>query len=399
MIDLQSQPLLLASASIPSIGRRSREELSGLLEELSAPDKDRIFSALKEAQDALERLDVLTKAALQFEARPEKTRSPLSYELRRISPDDCVVFTKRSMLQYDMDTYKVNFSELKKLYEKEGISSERIEAIVASHDEQDLSRAVVQQIFDRAGITEDRIFILDHLSEEEIRSLVAKHTVIISLGGDDHTKAVSSYLTPRNYFLAINSDTVRSNGVITYFDRHGIDDLFNRLSLGQFLIEEWPRLEVTVKAVEDGVETIKNFPPVLSEVSIADEFSLYTFRGSAKTVRDDITVKGSGLLIATGVGSTGWFSSAGRYVYPFGRKFNRTERHAEFIVREPYGELSSGQSLVGSFDQGTEMVVRSSSKHKPEISGDSLWRYPLPHGSEAYIRLSAKPIKVISNQI
>jgi hypothetical protein len=106
--------------------------------------------------------------------------------------------------------------------------------------------------------------------------------------------------------------------------------------------------------------------------------------------------KGSGVIVATGAGSTGWFSSAAKYIYPDGRKFPRTAKRFEFVSREPYGEPLPENELTGTYEQHETMVVRVNSKHKPIVSGDSIWVQPVKEGDEVRVSLSDKPLKVIT---
>jgi NAD kinase len=317
-----------------------------------------------------------------------------------MSFDDCVVLTKSSVLVYDANKMNRSQSEVLSWYRDQGYPESRISAILASHHEQVSAIEEVNRLFERAGIDDQRVFNFDQLSHEERREIFERFPLVISLGGDDHAKAVSRYVNSEQFFCIINSDTTSSNGVLTYYDRRSIGNLFERLSTGDFLIEEWPRLQVTINRTVDGVDEKVQCAPALSEISIADEFTLYTFRGVAQGnfLSQPEIIKGSGLLIANGAGSTGWFSSAARYIYPEGRSFPRTSLKAEYVVREPYGDRRPEASYTSSFESGDVLVIRTSSKHSPEVSGDSVWREPLPAGAEAIISLSEKPLKVISNQ-
>lgn len=391
---------LTLRAASPDIGRRSDAELDQILYSLPEKDRTQVDQALQEISNALGKLRPFALACLAWESRPEKSRHPQGAELSRIIPQDCVVFTKRSMLQYDMETMGKSREQVQAWYLQQGYSEGRIKNIMDSHFQQQLSHHEMQRIFNEAGIKEPRIFTLDSLNAEQIRSLVESHSMIFSLGGDDHAKAVSHYVGFEKYFAIVNSDPVYSNGAITYFSRDTIGALFERLAQGHFLIEEWPRLEVTLVHMRDGKEEILACPGSISEISVADEFSLYTFRGTVEGTHaaENLVVKGSGLLLTTGTGSTGWFSSAGRYIYPHGRKFHRTDHVGEFIVREPYGDSVSPGEMTGTFSPQDTLIIRTSSKHCPEISGDSVWKFALPAGAEARVSLSRQPLLVVSDQ-
>ena len=217
------------------------------------------------------------------------------------------------------------------------------------------------------------------------------------MGGDDHFKAAAHHVTDQ-FVIVVNSDPQRSDGALSYFNAQNFEALVRRLMDGNFLVEEWNRLEGVLDTAVDGHRCRIALPPACSEISVADQETLYTMRGMLKHGDAESQLKGSGVLVVPGAGSTGWFTSAGKYLFPFGRRWLRTEGRAEIVHREPYGSDTDMQKVWGVLKKGEEIRIESSSNHSPEVSVDSVWRHSFPRGSELRIWICEQPLKVISNQ-
>jgi len=346
----------------------------------------------------------LSASASRLVHASEVERAPQATELQRVQLSDCIVLTKTSKRDWDMKEGGYSQDELITAYREQGFSEGRIEAILRSHQEQLTTKALMEQEFKDAGIADQRVFLLDELNSDQIEQLVARFACIIALGGDDHAKAVSQFITPDKYLCIINSDVGSSVGALAAFSRERLPELFCGLASGNFLIQEWPRLDVEIHHGSDG--SISNPPPSLSEVLITDKESLYTLRASfnpanlgdlSEDTRFLIHSKGSGIIVATGAGSTGWFSSAAKYIYPEGRSFPRTAKRFEYISREPYGDPAPEGELTGAYGPNETMVVRVNSKHNPIVSGDSVWMQEVKEGDEVHIRLDSTPLRVVTN--
>ena len=103
--------------------------------------------------------------------------------------------------------------------------------------------------------------------------------------------------------------------------------------------------------------------------------------------------KSSGLLVATGAGSTGWYDSAGRYLHPNEDKFPKKERFTKFEVREPHIIYSM---LEGVLEEGEELEVYSLNKGVGRFGIDSSEKHEFPRGTKVVIRISDKTLRVVA---
>lgn len=164
-------------------------------------------------------------------------------------------------------------------------------------------------------------------------------------------------------------------------------------------------MELEIPLIDGTIERI-TAPSAINEIVIYDRDGGLPLRGDTLLNNEHLkAIKGTGFLISTGAGSTGWLNSATPHLYPLGRKFLRTSDKAEFIHRERYrfGEnsveliLNDAEKKIsdsGIMKRGDELVLVSSSNHDPVISIDSVKRYDFPRGSVARIRIADQKLNV-----
>jgi hypothetical protein len=91
--------------------------------------------------------------------------------------------------------------------------------------------------------------------------------------------------------------------------------------------------------------------------------------------------KGSGMLVYTGAGSTGWAHAVEHIT------FEKTSRQLRYITMHPYiGKLSPApDSPHAFFARGEALSITSMNDAEGVIILDALERYPFPEGSTAQI--------------
>jgi NAD kinase len=287
-------------------------------------------------------------------------------------------------------------------YEAQGITD--IDGLYERHQVHVASISEVESI-----VGSENSYVFGALSEVERKALIesSEFDLIVSLGGDDTAKDISRYVA-RKPLLILNSDEIGSIGALASHTRPQFRQLFENLQGGNYLVEEWPRLEAIIKTADDGM--IITSPPALNEIEIGDMYTKWPFRGVLEQEgKEPTSVKGNGLLISVPAGLTGWFTSETEGIYPLGHSRPRTDMVAEIAVRARYryGETEfhnlsdSGEQVAtrpGLLKAGEELVVRSTSNHTATINVDSAWECRFPRGSEATIRMSESPLVVISKQ-
>ena len=105
--------------------------------------------------------------------------------------------------------------------------------------------------------------------------------------------------------------------------------------------------------------------------------------------------KCSGLIVATGTGSTGWYDSSCRYLYENGNKFSKTERYSRFLITEPYnGKHSSYKMLEGMLELNHELLVHSLNDASGIVTLDCIEEYKFNRGAQVKVKIGAS-LKVV----
>jgi hypothetical protein len=124
--------------------------------------------------------------------------------------------------------------------------------------------------------------------------------------------------------------------------------------------------------------------------------------------------KCSGLLVATGSGSGGWFRSASRYLDPRGDEhlsrldvtdrwesasFAPQLRKAHFVAAEPSSAIVKQRTGPGAFEhvsgtllEGEALTARSRNDSHGIIALDAQRQYEFPLGHELRVELTQQPL-------
>jgi hypothetical protein len=296
-----------------------------------------------------------------------------------------IVVPKLTKVQYDMIRYRWTYEELLENY---GAGPEDKRRIIASHERQVAALGAF-----RALLRPDQIVRRDEPTPERFGAA----SLIIAFGGDNHFQFVAQQVGGRTPVWGVNSDPCTSFGALLGVDAAGIAGALDRLARGDYRFEPWTRVVVEV----DGV----TLPPALCDVFLGERERRFMSRhrlefvpGGATEVQS-MEQKSSGLLIATGAGSSGWSTSAARYLFPGGISFPRTDRAARYLLTEASSALPGFKGGVPPWSTGTllqdgELVVHSLNDSDGLVSVDSLTDAPFPRGSKAVIRIAPEPLWV-----
>ncbi len=285
-----------------------------------------------------------------------------------------IVVPKRSKYALDLEKYKFNHDQLMKKYEREGVN---IRKIMGSHKRQKEGLKRLKKL-----IPEKNFIYREKLTKE----LVKKSDLIIAYGGDGHFGFVSHFIDNTN-FLGINSDTKTSEGILTYFDIDSFEKNLKKILNEDFKIEEWTRLEVKRNDKKIGLAT--------SDIFLGEVERKFMSRHIIKHRNKKEEQKCSGIIISTGTGSTGWYTSASRYLFKKPNNFPRTAKYARFLVTEPYkGRLNGYSMLTGTLNQEEEIIITSLNNTKGIVSLDSIEEYEFNRGTKITIKIG-KPLRII----
>jgi len=185
----------------------------------------------------------------------------------------------------------------------------------------------------------------------------------------------------------------------------GLESHVGACTLSDFSILELPKLQSIIEGnysekVRQRIEvSVNGFPleePVLNEVFFGSEkaYKLAEYEIQFGDKRE--LQKSSGVLIATGTGSTSWFASAGGK--PFGCELNE----ARFLVREPHRWVVSQKPAItaGKILDGAAVKFELVAKREEMILVlDSTSPRYLTKGDKITIALSKSPLHIICPKV
>lgn len=202
--------------------------------------------------------------------------------------------------------------------------------------------------------------------------LVSDYGLVISAGGDGTVIALASYnkSTPQ---LNLKTDS-RSVGALCQED---IKNAIKSYLSGNYALEQWTRQDIYL----DG----KFIGRASNEVCVGEglKFSKLakydlTFNDAEIGLKQKETQSGSGLVIATGTGSSGWPAAF--------KPFPRDSKYFEFKTLLLHrGNIDSGKA--------DEILVYYKG-HEGKLAIDTV-EYDLPRDSQLEIQLSKYPLSVI----
>lgn len=286
-----------------------------------------------------------------------------------------LIVPKITKVEWDMKRLNLDEKELFSFYEKQRLNSKKI---FRSHREQKESLEKIKKLLTGVSIAHR-----DSLNKEVIKS----YDLVIAFGGDNHFQYVSHFLD-KTPLIGINSDPNRSEGALTSINSKEIEKFLPLILNKRLIFENWNRLKIEI----DG-EEIKEF--AISEVFIGEEKRVNMSRHFVKLGNFSEEQKGSGILIATGAGSTGWYNSACRYLFPEGNAFSKSSVEARFLLTEPYNGRLCKYKLINGKIKGKEFLeIISLSDSSAYLSVDSLKLIKLREGAKIRISIG-KPLKVV----
>lgn len=356
----------LSSAAFPGLSDAARAKLPLLIKQLQETS-----TALKPILGQIE-----TLLGERVASTGEVRRQPTEYEPAKISVSRILVCPKRSRFELDMERMQLSEREMLEYYANKRIDAQTIHQ---SHIRQGKAYQEFQAIFPAENI----------VRREEVLAAVAASSVdlVISLGGDDHFTFLSHFLKD-TFVLGVTSDPVKSEGALLAHMPEDIGRILGKLERGDFLIEDWTRLECHLNGEPIQRCTGTYFIGDLRRLNM----SKYKLTHGATQEEQ----KGSGLLIASGTGSSGWYNSEIGELFLGGDRFPRTSNWARFGATGIYHGRVSGHTLpYGTLKAGEEILVESLHDTDGIIGVDSVEQYRFQRGDRATIRVSNTPLKVL----
>ncbi|MBI4230366.1 MAG: hypothetical protein HY608_05985 [Planctomycetes bacterium] len=276
---------------------------------------------------------------------------------------------KPSKYEYDLARLGLTHETLLGHYRRENA-----DRILESHRRQRGMRARA-----RALLPEARLVERERVTASDVRAA----SLVVSLGGDNHFIYLS-HLCVETPLLGIKSDSLRSHGGLLPVDEANLDEAVASLREGRVAVERWTRIEARV----DGAEA----PPAASEIFLGEErrrdISRHVLVPPGLPDTGGEEQKGSGLLVTTGAGSTGF---AGCYLAPF----DRQAPEARWVLTEPFPRNTAYRAREGTLRRGETLTVRSRNDASGVLTCDCLKDIPFPYAAVATVRLSDRPLNVV----
>jgi NAD kinase len=279
-----------------------------------------------------------------------------------------LIVAKQSKYEWEQQKFNLSHDELVKKYNKERAN---LGAILSSHEKQ------LQVRGNFANVVPNATKCLMDQAPNFIAK--GKYDLIIVLGGDNSFTYVSHYANDIP-ILGVNSDPERSVGCLTRWsigNNQDVFDLIEMLDFGEFDIKGWTRLNATING--------KLITPATSEYFFGERMRKNMSRHVLVYNGVEHEQKCSGIIFATGCGSTGWYSSSTR-----NKPWSVEERKARFAITEPYNV----PVMHGDIEKDDEIILYSLNDSAGYASADSWEEFEFTRGSEARIYLGA-PLNVV----
>lgn len=222
----------------------------------------------------------------------------------------------------------------------------------------------------------------------------ADFDLVVSFGGDNHFVYVSHFAEGRP-LLGLNSDPDSSTGALLYFNPEEFLQQIPRASDPQALeLETWSRIRCSID-YPDG--RILDAGCCTSEISVRSGFHDYISRYLITKEGDEWEEqKSSGLLLACGAGSTGWYRNChpaeqhDSIVFPKDADFFRG------VARETSSRARKRKRyLAPTVRRGETLLVVSEMDGEVTIDAEPDRTFDFPPGARASFRLDGEPLRVV----
>lgn len=282
-------------------------------------------------------------------------------------PMRILIVAKQSKYEWEQQKFGLTHDELVKKY-----SSERanLDAILSSHEKQLQVRECLTRVVPNSSMC-----LMDkapNFLDDADAPAKDYYDLIIVLGGDNSFTYVSHWAKDIP-ILGVNSDPERSVGCLTRWainDDQDVFDMVEMLDFGEFDIKSWTRLGATI----DG----RIITPATSEYFLGEQMRKNMSRHILVHNGVEHEQKCSGIIFATGAGSTGWYRSATRK-----DSWSVEDKLARFAITEPY----NAPVMHGEIKEGDEVILYSLNDSEGYVSVDSWEEEAFTRGSEARIYL------------
>ncbi len=224
--------------------------------------------------------------------------------------------------------------------------------------------------------------------------------LIVSFGGDNHFIYVSRY-AGQIPLLGVNSDPISSTGALLYFtpkifvenlsslrDQGDSEHLLERLET-----EHWTKIEGELQYPNQSKSI--QLGPCVSEISIKSRFHGYISNFQIRKNQEEWEeIKCSGLLLASGAGSTGWYRNC--HFTGDDPSFPKDSNYFQAIARETnFQSRSEIRHLNPTVHFDERLDVVSQMDGEISIDANKEQTFSFPSGAHASFFLSKERLHVV----
>jgi NAD kinase len=182
--------------------------------------------------------------------------------------------------------------------------------------------------------------------------------IVIVVGQDGLVANTLKYLTEQPV-IAINPDPSRWDGKLLPFEVHDLVEVVEQVEAGRAIIKSVTFAEATTNDGQRMLAVNDLFVGPRSHTS-----ARYQLSWNGKTESQS----SSGIIVSTGMGSSGWFQSilagalgvTGIKSHTLKAGFSWDDKRLQFAVREPFPSQATGTSLVfGEISNGKSLILES----------------------------------------
>lgn len=290
-----------------------------------------------------------------------------------------LIIMKRTKWERDLVRYG-SATTAKRIYDRQNFAFERVHD---SHVRQtDHLRRLREELPRTRFIYREELPFIDH----------ERYHVLVSFGGDNHFVHVSRFAFGRPV-LGLNSDPASSTGALLYFDPPRFLETIRRMrGPDNLVIEEWTQAEGEIELPEGKSVAVG---ACISEISVHSKFHDYISRYNIRLAGEEWEEqKSSGLLLATGAGSTGWYRNCHPLnedaVFPKDAEFFRS------IARETNWRARGRKRYLDvTVPRGDTLEIISAMDGEVTVDAEPERNFDFPPGALARFRLSAERLRVI----
>jgi NAD kinase len=234
--------------------------------------------------------------------------------------DNVLISTKQTDLEYA----RMNYDDVIKEY-----GAEQYERMVKSNIEHYNALNLIRDTLNSKGINNQRIY-MPYTAHEEFKN----RDLVICVGGDGTVLNTARYILDNTPVLTVKSES-SSIGALCNINTSQFEDKLNQILKDDYSIEQKNRIE---GMLDNKVDI------ALNDISILPYYAAGFVRYEVNFHGIKELISGSGMVISTGSGATGWYRKIGGA----DQEFSPKDPFLRFIAREyDYAENDLLPTLKG----------------------------------------------------